>query len=1188
MKYIGQHLYDLISRFRGDVYINQDLYLEQVNNVAGGFSGLSTDHKILYLTGTSGKVEYSGDFEYDSTLERLTIGDINSGYAYIARTPRVLGESNGLGGWLALHAGQSTGSALGGLVELGTSAAGSSGGSVNSITEKLILWPANSASGFAGSGSGSLTDYVQVTMPGALGIYADTSGSLGSQPHIVFGPRTNTAHPKTAKLSEIESKGNNSAQELTSYSLIRTSTGGGQNDDTDEHGVFEIKVATSDGSTSALQNAFAGWGHEGNNDVDVSLGYGATSITNVVGYLKIGGHAINDIDLAGEFVDSDEHLMTSAAIDDRIVAATSSTFVDLTSEVSGTLPVASGGTGATSLTDNKLLTGTGTSAVTAEANATYDGADLSLTSATSTKPILSIENTTADASAGELRLIGRRGAAGSAIAGDGDDTGTISFIGENNKSGPDPETITYGKIVGENVSAADGAEMGMLSMTVARTGALTNIFNGYGTTHGTVNTFGDGGALANSNFHGSQVYFTSTLTTAPYVQIQNLTDDATAPTINLDNARGGIGGSKTDGSNGDDCGTINFRAYDTGTPTLTKFASIFSETIVSTEGSETGRLELKVAEYDGTLTTGLKLDGQAADGEIDVTIGAGAASTTTVVGDLNASGEDHTFTSSTSAKPVLTLSNSNTDAVGSEIVFEKTATGANNDVIGNIDFVADNGADEVITFAKIEGGIASAVNTDEAGHLNVYVATSDGINSAINRTGLSLLGSATGNAINSIIGYGAASVATIAGTLTMGSTAAMTNAGLLSVPGQSNITSLGTLTNLNVDNININTSTIATGAGNNMTISASGDLLLTATGNDINVDTDNFTIESAGGHMPYFTLKSTENESDGGHIQFIKDRGAAAVNDDIIGSIDWVAENDAQESTTYGHIIVQALEVDDTDEAGRMTFQVAESNGSAYSITAGLVIEGSDNTTDGEVNVNIAAGAASTTTVAGNLTVTTGVTLGGHLVNDIDVAGEFVDSDEHLMTSAAIDDRIAAAGGSGGGKQTFSFHKRVTVNSSTAKWIAGFAENWYMSAEVYSLATTKAGSNYTDTTASNWATFNYRQFTVAHACTIDSFVCAGWQTGCDADITVGIWKHGAQATIANHSASDAVMDFIGEITFTADADTNSMHAAQTLTSFESGTDLAAGDGVILAVARTGGGTDGTYWYIHGGVGVTYD
>ena len=255
MKWIGQQVYNLVSRFRGDVYINRGLYLHQTqSSFTGAFSEGSNLDRIPYIS-SNGKLVNSEDLEYNTTNETLTIGDSDAGYATIRRHQG--NGTNHAGGSLALEAGQSTGSSLGGLVYLGTSTAGSSGSSLNSITEKLILWPTNNASGFAGDGSSfsGLTnpDYTQVTMPGSLGIYADTSGDLGSQPHIVLGPRTTTAHIKYTKLSEIETKGNNDAQELISYSLIRTSTGGAPNSDTDEHAVFEIKVATSDGSTSSLQ-----------------------------------------------------------------------------------------------------------------------------------------------------------------------------------------------------------------------------------------------------------------------------------------------------------------------------------------------------------------------------------------------------------------------------------------------------------------------------------------------------------------------------------------------------------------------------------------------------------------------------------------------------------------------------------------------------------------------------------------------------------------------------------------------------------------------------------------------------------------------------------------------------------------------------------------------------------------------
>jgi hypothetical protein len=52
-----------------------------------------------------------------------------------------------------------------------------------------------------------------------------------------------------------------------------------------------------------------------------------------------------------------------------------------------------------------------------------------------------------------------------------------------------------------------------------------------------------------------------------------------------------------------------------------------------------------------------------------------------------------------------------------------------------------------------------------------------------------------------------------------------------------------------------------------------------------------------------------------------------------------------------------------------------------------------------------------TQTFSGNKTFSGSITLGGHAVDDIDVAGEFVDSDNHLMTAAAINDRISAVGG---------------------------------------------------------------------------------------------------------------------------------------------------------------------------------
>ena len=56
---------------------------------------------------------------------------------------------------------------------------------------------------------------------------------------------------------------------------------------------------------------------------------------------------------------------TDVAIGDGGTGSSSTTYCSLTANVSGTLPVANGGTGATSLTDGGVLLGSGTGAVTA-------------------------------------------------------------------------------------------------------------------------------------------------------------------------------------------------------------------------------------------------------------------------------------------------------------------------------------------------------------------------------------------------------------------------------------------------------------------------------------------------------------------------------------------------------------------------------------------------------------------------------------------------------------------------------------------------------------------------------------------------------------------------------------------------------------------------------------------------------
>jgi len=126
--------------------------------------------------------------------------------------------------------------------------------------------------------------------------------------------------------------------------------------------------------------------------------------------------------------------------------------------------------------------------------------------------------------------------------------------------------------------------------------------------------------------------------------------------------------------------------------------------------------------------------------------------------------------SATSQRPSLRLTNTNTDAEAPEIYFKKSATGADDDGIANVFFVAENDADETITYAKTQVSIADASDTDEAGKYEIKVACSDGSTS-----GLQTAFSATGTAPTSLqtevdvnIGHGEFSNTNIAGSMTIG------------------------------------------------------------------------------------------------------------------------------------------------------------------------------------------------------------------------------------------------------------------------------------------------------------------------------------------------------------------------------------------------------------------------------------
>jgi len=295
------------------------------------------------------------------------------------------------------------------------------------------------------------------------------------------------------------------------------------------------------------------------------------------------------------------------------------------------------------------------------------------------------------------------------------------------------------------------------------------------------------------------------------LQITNTADNVNGGMIYLHNSKNGAAGD-----NGDITGKIVFQGMNngavSGTPAAQIYAIIAGKAADVTENTEAGSLEFYVTEYDGTSTTlGLKLDGDTnADGEIDVTIGAGVASLTTIAGDLALNGDtitsaadlnivatgndididtdNLTITSATAQKPLVTIKSTTNDNKGSELRFvsDKGADGADGDYNGNITFFGDNIGEEQIYYGAIQSRVVTAADGDEASRLLFKVATSDDSTSTLTQ-GLDLFGHATTNDVSATIGSGATSTTKIAGTLMMGSTAFVNNSGVVQVATQGTI-----------------------------------------------------------------------------------------------------------------------------------------------------------------------------------------------------------------------------------------------------------------------------------------------------------------------------------------------------------------------------------------------------------------
>jgi len=425
MKFLGQHIYDLISRFRNDVFL-EDIADGTVAN--DKFLGLDSNNKIVKeaisvgdanQTITMGVSDSSlsnfGQIAFGTTNVNLTFEagegiDLSTSISPAAKIT-IAGEeastsNKGVASFSSDNFDVSSGAVniKSGGVDLTDEVTGvlpvSNGGTgASSLASGKVLVGNGTSTVSAGGASGAFryTDLVGFTVPVDTMTVVSTNAA-DPQLHLTMSPSGATATGPSLRFIKDFSSGagadddvigdiiyvsDDDAGAQTIFSQVTATISDASNGQ--ESGLYDIKVAAHGGG---LAKGLSILGGSQDDEVDVSIATGVSSVTTIAGTLTMGNTAfVNnsgviqvatqgtiDHDSLANFV-ANEHIDWTSSSAGTIHSTNIPTLNQNTSGtaagLSSTLAVGSGGTGATSLTDNAVLLGNGSSAIEASSHLSY-------------------------------------------------------------------------------------------------------------------------------------------------------------------------------------------------------------------------------------------------------------------------------------------------------------------------------------------------------------------------------------------------------------------------------------------------------------------------------------------------------------------------------------------------------------------------------------------------------------------------------------------------------------------------------------------------------------------------------------------------------------------------------------------------------------------------------------------------